>query len=112
MSFSRLLLVTAFACVSQARANPARLDLAADGKALHPVVVSEKASPETKAVAAEVADYLSRLTGAKFEVKAGDGSSGVVLGTLAEFPMASLNDDLAIRNTYDGREAFAIRTEP
>ena len=32
--------------------------------------------------------------------------------TLAEFPHPKLNEPLAIRNTYDGREAFVVRTEP
>ena len=93
-------------------AKPAELPLAADGKALVPVVVSEKASPATKQVAAELAGYLGRVTGAKFEVVAGDGTKGIVLGTLAEFPNPALAKELAIRDTFDGREAFAVRTEP
>jgi hypothetical protein len=93
-------------------AKPAELPLAADGKALVPVVVSEKASAATKQVAAELADHLGRITGAKFEVVAGDGTKGIVLGTIAEFPDPALARALAVRNTFDGREAFAIRTEP
>ena len=79
---------------------------------MQPVVISNKASKETKEVAAELADYLGRITGAKFEVKTGDGTAGIVLGTLEEFPNPALKVPLAIRNTYDGKEAFAIRTEP
>ncbi len=86
--------------------------LADGGKALQPIVIAANASDATKAVAAELAEYLDRITGAKFEVQTGDGSQGIVLGTLAEFPDASLNTALEIRNTYDGREAFAIRSEP
>src|SRR5262249_4456009 len=93
-------------------AEPAELPLAANGKALVPVVVSEKASPATKQVANELAGYLGRITGAKFEVTTGDGSKGIVLGTIAEFPSPVLAPALAIRDAYDGREAFAIRTEP
>ena len=63
------------------------------------------------AVARELVDYLSQISGAKFSVETGDGSRGIVLGTLADYPDASLNDALAIKNTYDGKEAFAIRTE-
>lgn len=87
------------------------LPLAKDGTALLPVVISDKATDGTKAVAKELAEYLSQITGAKFDVQAGDGSKGIVLGTLAEFPNQELEQPLAIRNTYDGREAFAIRTE-
>jgi hypothetical protein len=95
-----------------AAAKPAELPLAADGKALVPVVISERASPATKQVAAELAGYLGRITGAAFEVVTGDGTRGVVLGTLDEFPNPALAPSLAVRGTYDGREAFAIRTEP
>jgi hypothetical protein len=76
-----------------------------------PVVVSPKASPGTKAVAAELARYLGKITGAAFEVAEGDGSRGVVLGTLAEFPDAALVKPLEVRNGADGREAYAIRTD-
>lgn len=103
---SSLLLVT---LVGEGKA--ATLSLATDGKALVPVVISEKATVGTKAVATELAAYLSRISGATFEIKTGDGSSGIVLGTLAEFPDPSLAKALEIRNNYDGREAFAIRTE-
>ena len=88
------------------------LSLAADRRALLPIVISDKASDRTKAVAAELADYLRRMTGVTFEVRTGDGSAGIVLGTLAEFPYPSLDEPLAIRGRFDGREAYAIRTEP
>jgi hypothetical protein len=87
------------------------LRLATDGKALLPVVISKQAGDGTRRVARELADYLSRITGARFEVQAGDGSRGIVLGTLAEFTQPHLTKALEIRNTYDGKEAFAIRTE-
>ena len=83
----------------------------AGGRAQLPIVVAEKAADGTRLVAKELADYLSRISGATFEVQTGDGSRGVVLGTLAEFPHAELAPGLAIRNTYDGKEAYAIRTE-
>lgn len=86
--------------------------LAEGGKARMPIVISTNATAETKAVAAELAKYLERISGARFEVKAGDGADGVVLGTWQEFPNTSLKRALEIRNTYDGREAYAIRTEP
>jgi hypothetical protein len=85
--------------------------LAEAGRALQPVVISTNASDATKAVAGELAAYLGRISGAKFEVQNGDGSRGIVLGTLAEFPNRSLAGALKIHNTYDGREAFVIRSE-
>lgn len=92
-----------------AAAAPAKL--AAAGKALLPIVIAENASPRVKDTAAELAAYLGRITGAEFTVQAGDGKSGIVLGTLAQFPDPTLSEPLEIRNTYDGKEACIIRTE-
>jgi len=89
-----------------------RLLLAENGAARLPVVVAQDASESTRQVAAELAEYLGRITGAKFDVTTGDGVRGIVLGTLAQFPDPGLNDALAVRDGVDGREAFAIRTEP
>ena len=77
-----------------------------------PIVISAKATDGTRQVAQELADYLSQISGARFEVQTGDGSRGIVLGTLAEFPHPELAAGLEIRNTYNGKEAYAIRTEP
>jgi len=92
--------------------HAATLPLAVDGKALQPIIISARASDATKEVAKELATYLDRITGAKFSVEVGDGSNGIVLGTIADFPSKALSKSLAIHDTCDGREAFAIRTEP
>ena len=84
--------------------------LAQNGTAVLPIVVSEKADEDTKALANELADYLQRISGATFEVKTGDGKKGIVLGTLDQFPTPELNESLEIVKGIDGREAFAIRT--
>jgi len=89
-----------------------RLLLAENGAARLPIVVAQDASESTRQVAAELAEYLGRITGAKFDVTTGDGVRGIVLGTLAQFPDSGLNEALAIRDGVDGREAYAIRTEP
>jgi len=95
-----------------AAAEPAKgLPLAEGGRALVPVAISAKASKGTKAVAAELARHLGRIAGAKFEVAVGDGSAGIVLGTLAEFPDPALDKPLEVRGGSDGKEAFAIRTD-
>ena len=85
--------------------------LAADGKALLPIVISPLASQGTKDIAAELAGYLGRVTGAEFTVQTGDGAEGIVLGTLVQFPDAALEQPLAIHDTYNGKEAYIIRTE-
>jgi len=91
--------------------GPEQLLLASDGQARVPLVVTPQASETIREVAAELADCLSRMTGASFEVTAEDGAGGIMLGTLAEFPSEELAEPLRIYNTYDGREAYAIRTE-
>ena len=84
--------------------------LAQNGKALLPIILSDKASAQTKAVATDVADILQRMTNATFEIKVGDGKTGLVLGNAKEFPTPALDEALKIVNGYDGREAYAIRT--
>lgn len=88
------------------------LPLARGGKTLLPIVISAKASDGTKAVAAELAAYLTHISGAAFAVKTGDGRTGIVLGNIGEFPVPALAPALAIFNSFDGREAYAIRTQP
>jgi hypothetical protein len=92
--------------------SPAPVVLARGGQALLPIVIAAEPSPELRAVADELAAYLGRITGATFTVQPGDGASGLVLGTLAQFPDAALAEPLALRGPFDGREAFAIRSEP
>ncbi|MSR31510.1 MAG: DUF4838 domain-containing protein [Gemmataceae bacterium] len=60
--------------------------LAEGGKALFPIVISEKASPQTKANALKLADYLEKMTGGKFLVEKGDGRRGILIGVAADFP--------------------------
>jgi hypothetical protein len=85
--------------------------LASNRVAAFSIVISENASKNTKTVADELASFLQRITGAPFDVKPGDGSEGIVLGTIAEFPHAELAAPLKVRDRFDGREAYAIRTE-
>ena len=90
----------------------APLLLASDGKAALPVVISAMASEQTKAAAEELAAYLSKISGAHFHVRTGDGGEGIILGTLDEFPDRWLIKPLELRGTHDGNEAYVIRTEP
>ncbi|MGA2501900.1 MAG: DUF4838 domain-containing protein, partial [Tepidisphaeraceae bacterium] len=86
--------------------------MAKEGKPAMPIVLSTRASDGTKAVAAELAGYLRQITGAAFEITTGDGSAGIVLGTLTEFPDPKFQEPLSIRDGFDGKEAYVIRTEP
>ena len=92
-----------------AAADPAVL--ADKGTAKLPIILSPDATDRQKELAAELAEHLKQITGAKFETTTGDGSSGIVLGTPTEFPRPAWKDALAITGG-DGREAYGIETRP
>ena len=71
-----------FALLAQ---NPPPAELSSEGKAKMSVRIGAQASPAVRAVAAELAKMLGRLSGAEFTVETGDGSRGIVLGRPAEF---------------------------
>jgi hypothetical protein len=60
--------------------------LAEEGRALQPIIVSANASDAERSAAAELANQLGRISGTKFEVQTGDGTSGVVVGRAEGFP--------------------------
>ncbi|MEO6906775.1 MAG: DUF4838 domain-containing protein [Abditibacteriaceae bacterium] len=86
------------------------LQLAKGGKALVPIVISDKASDATKAVAADIKKFLDQMTDADFKIQTGDGSEGIVIGSIKEFPTPALDNALEIKHGIDGKDAYAIRT--
>ena len=86
--------------------------LASEGRALLPIVIGEKASPSTKASAAELAGFLTKICGATFVVEPGDGSRGIVLGTAPDFAKLPFSpafgagpferEDYVLRSAKDG----------
>jgi len=87
--------ITVTVLVASLAAGPARasgnpdalpITLAKDGKAMHAVIVTAKASDETRAAADELAAFLGRISGAEFEVRTGDGTSGIAVGVAGDFP--------------------------
>jgi hypothetical protein len=51
------------------------------------IVISPTASPRIKEAAATLATYLQRISGAKFDQTAGDGTTGIVVGLASDFPV-------------------------
>ncbi|MBL9132971.1 MAG: hypothetical protein JNG86_17310, partial [Verrucomicrobiaceae bacterium] len=88
------LLVFLFVLAAPVFATPSLL-LAAKGRALAPILISDKASDQTKAVAAELASYFKQISGATIEVRTDDESAGLVLGTVEDFGL--FKDALATR---------------
>jgi Domain of unknown function (DUF4838) len=60
--------------------------IASDGKALLPIIISPKATPEVRKSAEDLARYLGRMSGGKFAIKTGDGKTGIAVGTIKNFP--------------------------
>ena len=104
--------VTINAITRNDTASQTNLALAKDGAALLPIVISGKASDATKAVAADLKKVLGQISGADFPIETGDGTSGIVVGSLRDFPIPALNKALEIKHDVDGRGAYAIRTRP
>lgn len=77
-------------------AEPVRL--AERGSGLQPVVIAERATPETKQAAERLAGLLERITTAKFPVQTGDGITGITVGLVDDFP--ALESDVAGREEY------------
>ncbi|MDQ3814673.1 MAG: DUF4838 domain-containing protein [Armatimonadota bacterium] len=76
----------AFALIISLQTGSGAVELASDGKAQFPVVVAVNAGEATRKAASQLADYLGRMSGAKFEVTSGDGSSGIAVGRASDFP--------------------------
>ena len=93
------------------KTSNADLLLAEKGAAKMPIVISAQASDNIKFVAKDLAEYLTKISGAPFKVEVGDGTKGIVLGNLGDFDVPELGESLEIRNSYDGKEAYAIRTQ-
>lgn len=100
--FAGLLLPTA----SIAADTPAKL--AADGRSLIPIVVAESASEATRKAAQTLAAQLQKITDAVFNVRAGDGASGIVIGTVRDFP--KLAGELPHVPNDDEREIYRLRS--
>lgn len=91
--------------------SPQAVAIATGGHARLAVTLAPQASESTRTLATELAGYLQRMTGAEFAIEQGTHAQGITLGTLEQFPDESLNESLAIRDGYDGREAYAIRSD-
>ncbi len=103
--------VLVFLALSSSRANaadPATVELAREGKALLAITVGKDAPAAVKETAAELARYLEKISGAKFQVEVGDGSRGIVVGRPADF--GNLPFPQKFGDTPFDREDYVLRT--
>jgi len=94
-------------CSAQTTAPTATL--AQQSRVIQTVVISANATPQTKELASTLAEYLTRISGGKFEVQTGDGKSGLALGTATEFPELSLGKEFDA-NDSTRREEYLLRS--
>jgi hypothetical protein len=92
-----------------ATAAPPAATLAAEGRAMMPVVVGAGVTGLVRQAAADLADRLGRIGGTTFAVVEGDGLSGIAVGRAEDFPKLSFDcgfhPELAA-----GREDYLLRT--
>lgn len=113
MRFFTLSFISAVLCFTSLRVPGAdqapRTALAGEGKALLPIVVAMGAPDGVRAVARNLADYLAKISGAKFELFDGDGKSGIAIGLPRDFPALSM-DKLWDANDPTRREDYLLRS--
>ena len=83
--------------------------LATQGRALMPIIVGAKASKSVTDAAAQLAQYLSQMSGATFTVERGDGKTGLALGVAAEFPALRIDVSFDL-NDPTQREDYLLRS--
>ncbi len=85
--------------------------IAENKEAKIPVIISPDADQQIKESAQELAIYLEKITGARFGIKTSTSGPGIFVGTIEQFPTPSAVQGLKIYEQFDGKEAYAIRTE-
>ncbi len=82
--------------------------LSQNGQALLNIVIGKNAHEVTRHAAYDLARYLQKITTAKFEVKIGDGTKGIVVGLPGDFPATSVSAYWPEVGVSD-REKYLIR---
>jgi hypothetical protein len=107
--FAGLSVLLALGCATHAAPVTPSTPLAANGKAMIAITTSPDASSKVKTLAATLAEYLGKISGAKFEVSTGDGKTGIALGTVADFPALALAGEFEPENPTR-REEYLLRS--
>lgn len=91
------------------------VSLASDGQAQMPIVVSREATVDVREAAAELADYLGRISGAVFRVEdtvaasgVSVGQKGIVVGLFANFTDLPL--EVKVESGGVNRDQYVLRT--
>jgi hypothetical protein len=103
-----LVSIVAIATLSPILTAQTPVTIADAGKATLPIVVAEKTSTAIRQHAKTLADYLEKISGARFEVTTGDGKRGIVLGRGADFGLPPFGWEKDPAKTED----YVLRTRP
>ncbi len=98
--------VVSFAVIKAA--DPVAVELSRMQQVQWPVVIGDQASPETRRLAAELSQYLEKMSGAPFAIETGDGRRGIVLGKITDF--SSLPFTIEFEAGAFHRETYLLRT--
>ncbi|MEX2577781.1 MAG: DUF4838 domain-containing protein [Verrucomicrobiales bacterium] len=90
-------------------AEPVEVALAEGGRTRHAVVIGPGATERTKEAARDLAGYLERISGATFEVRVGDGTTGLAVGEVGDFPALDLDADFEPEDPFR-RDDYLLRT--
>ncbi|HTN76494.1 MAG TPA: DUF4838 domain-containing protein [Pirellulaceae bacterium] len=109
-SLALFTLLMATYCTNAQAIEPAapNFAVASQGKAFASITLGANASEATKASAAELAEYLQKITGSEFKTETGDGSRGIVVGKATDF--SSLPFPLKFADGAFEREAYLLRS--
>ncbi len=91
------------------KAEPVAVTIAEKGLPRLPVVVSTGAMVRIQVAATNLAEQLTRITGAPFAVQSGEGLTGLAVGVPADFPKLPVKPDFQPQ-LPTGREDYLLRT--
>lgn len=96
------------AAAAAAGTPPVNVQLARQGNASLPVVVSPNASEIVGQTAADLADYLGKISGATFERRTGSTDRAIVVGLASDFP--ELAKDVFDTSKNASKEQYLLRS--
>jgi hypothetical protein len=106
---TRLLLVLCSLPLLLCAADPVPVTLAREGQAAFPIVTATGADATIRQQAATLTEYLGRITGATFTQAEGDGSTGIAVGVVTDFPALNLAPRLPTTG-LEGPETYLLRS--
>ena len=80
-----------------------------DSKPLMSIVVAKSAAQKTRDAASNLAKYLDKMTGGEFKVVDGDGTTGIAVGTVGDFPKLKFKPTFDLMDPGE-RQGYAIKS--